>query len=145
MFDPTHPGLRAIFVRHGLDLAYLFGSQAAGSARPESDVDIAVVFPAGVNAEARFEGRIALTEALESLLDKTVDVAVLNDCDNLLAQQAVAHGRLLYEDPVRQPAVPFAARTALRYADTAKFRRLSAEALTRHLSPELKAIRESRP
>lgn len=144
MFDATHPGLRDVFARHGLDLAYLFGSQAAGSARPTSDVDVAIVFPVGVDADARFAGRVALAQALEGLLDKTVDVAVLNDSDNLLAYQAVTHGRLLYEDPVRQPAVAFAARTAMRYADTAKFRRLSAEALTRHLSPELRAIREGR-
>ncbi len=39
--------LKGIFVKHGVVLACLFGSQAEGTARPSSDVDIAVLLPGG--------------------------------------------------------------------------------------------------
>lgn len=39
--------LKGIFVKHGVVLAYLFGSQAEGTGRPSSDVDIAVLLPDG--------------------------------------------------------------------------------------------------
>ncbi len=40
----TQPGLSRVLASHGVEVAYLFGSRAAGTARPDSDHDVAVLF-----------------------------------------------------------------------------------------------------
>jgi predicted nucleotidyltransferase len=117
--------LKAIFVKHGVVLAYLFGSQAEGSARPGSDVDIAVLLPPGTPRETFLDVRLSLTNELVDVFHKDVDVVVLNDAMALLAYEVAQHGVLLYEDEATRPAVDFLVAATIYYADTAHFRRLA--------------------
>ena len=117
--------LKTIFVKHGVVLAYLFGSQAEGRARPASDVDIAVLLPHNMMPLKTFDKQFKLIAELEDALGvREVDVVILNAAPPLLAFEVVKHGKVLYEDPMTRPAVDFAVYALSRYADTIPFRQL---------------------
>ena len=82
----------------------LFGSRAAGSARPDSDVDLLVVLETDLAPSAR-------RSILESALDRSVfsvDVLLLTPAEvararndpHSLVSTAMARGRILYRKPV---------------------------------------------
>ena len=78
----------------GLRLLYLFGSQASGDARPDSDWDIA--FLADVNLDNVSRWHIA--EELAAELGQDVDLVDLKEASTVLKMQIVQNGRLLYGD-----------------------------------------------
>jgi predicted nucleotidyltransferase len=82
---------------------YLFGSQAAGRAHRESDVDVAVLLRWDVypTPQERFEARLRLIADLSAALGRNdVDLVVLNDAPPLLGRHVVTTGRrLLCADP----------------------------------------------
>lgn len=118
--------LRTVFVKHSVVLAYLFGSQAEGTARTTSDVDIAVLLGPTTAYDSFFDTRLALTNELMDVFHRNaLDVVVLNEAPPLLAHQVVKFGKMIYEDPLTQPAVDFYVYTAARYADTAPARQLA--------------------
>lgn len=71
--------------RRGAIFAYLHGSRAAGTGKPDSDIDIA----------AYFEGQPP--EAFELLLPPGVDLLVLNHAPLELAGRVAVNGKLLFE------------------------------------------------
>ena len=77
--------------------AYLFGSQAGGGAHRFSDVDVAVLLPAGMSPEERFDHRLRLGGALERRLAQPLDLVVLNDAPPFLQFQVFSKGELLFE------------------------------------------------
>lgn len=90
--------LREFFARdpHGAAVVYLFGSQARGTARERSDVDVGVLFeedpPHVLDDPAAW-----LDIELESLLRKEVDVVTLNYAPVDLRFRVVRDGKLLLE------------------------------------------------
>ena len=109
----------ALGERHDICLAYVFGSCASGTARPGSDVDVAILFdhlPAPASLDR-------LTEDLGAATERRVDLVVLNVAPPLLAREVIARGRLVkcrHEDE----RVWFVTRTTARYQDTAHLRRV---------------------
>lgn len=96
--------------------AYLFGSYATGRARPESDVDVAVLLSETDDLE-RFERHLWLIgEVEEALGRRPADVVVLNDAPPLLAHQVLMYGRLIFERD-RAARVEFEVRAGKIYAD----------------------------
>lgn len=91
----------------GVAAAYLFGSRAAGTARPESDVDVAVILAANLKPEEAFWERVRLQGALEDALRPyPVDVVDLERVPPLLAHEVLRSGVLLCEpDPDRRVMV----------------------------------------
>ncbi len=84
-------------------LAYLFGSQATGSAGPLSDFDFAVYLVED-DPHRQFEIRCALLEQLSRLLETDrVEVLVLNQAEGPeLKYRVIATGLLLHEvEPFR--------------------------------------------
>jgi len=79
----------------GVVLLYVHGSVATGSARKDSDVDIAVLFdhtPAdSVEATA---GIVAALHGFEK--EREMDVSILNEASPLLNQTVASQGKLLY-------------------------------------------------
>jgi len=76
--------------------AYLFGSTARGTARTDSDVDVAVLFdvtPPPTIDSARF----SLAGELEAAIGRPVDLVVLNDAPVDLRIRVLREGRLLVE------------------------------------------------
>ena len=109
----------ALGERHDVCLAYLFGSCVSGTARPGSDVDVAILFDP-LPTPALLD---RLTEDLGAATERPVDLVVLNVAPPLLAREVVARGRLVMcrdEDE----RVRFETRTTARYQDTAHLRRV---------------------
>jgi len=91
-------GLPEVAARHGVLLVVLFGSTARGRRRPESDLDLAVLFgPAADPADER-EERLAgdLDELLRPACELTL--VALNRAPELLRKEVGETGIVLYED-----------------------------------------------
>jgi predicted nucleotidyltransferase len=132
--DTLQEELKSIFIRHGVLLAYLFGSQAEGRVTPQSDIDLAVLLPRSLSVEQRFRTQLALIgDCLQLFHRNDVDVVILNEANPVLAYEVIRNGKILYEDPETMPAVDFAVYTLSRYADTAPFRELQNQYLFERL------------
>jgi predicted nucleotidyltransferase len=115
----TESRLRAFFAARaeteGLAAAYLFGSVARGTARPESDVDVGVLFtddpPASLDGLA-----LNLEAELEQLLHQPVQIVVLNRAPVDLSKRVLRDGKLLLDrDHTRR--VRFEVRTRQEFWD----------------------------
>ncbi len=95
--------------------AYLFGSLAQGRARPQSDIDVAILL-VPMDSGAAFDRRLRLMEQLRPYADREVSVVVLNIAPPILQNQVLRHGRLLYERD-RLARVEFEVRAGQVYAD----------------------------
>lgn len=95
--------------------AWLFGSQARGTARPDSDLDLGLLFredPPPTLAGLRFDLRDELTEKL----GRQVDLVVLNAAPVDLIHRVLRDGLLLVEND-RQRRVHFEVKARREYFD----------------------------
>jgi predicted nucleotidyltransferase len=126
--------LDATFERHGIVLAYLYGSQARGDAGPLSDVDVAVLFGTGVPGGKRFDRVLRLIGELGSVFHRDdVYVVDLAEASPLLRHRVYYDGQVLYcaDDAER---VRFET-TALRdYVDTEPLRRIKQKYILQHFA-----------
>jgi len=103
--------------QHGLVALYLFGSQASGRARPDSDVDVAVM----VERLPTALQRVQLREDMSERLGRAVDLVFLDDASPILVRQVLRHGRLLVDRQPRRRA-ELVVRTLTDYADLERVR-----------------------
>lgn len=131
--DELRPKLEPVLSARPVRLAYLFGSHAAGRARTDSDLDIAVLLDASLSADQRFNERLNLIGDFQTLFrTDDVDIVILNEAAPLLAFEVLRNGKLLYcPDP--RDRVEFHLRTVREYEDTAPLRRLLAEKLEQRI------------
>lgn len=71
---------------------WVFGSEAAGVAGPESDLDLAVLLPHRAPPEALW----ALAQTLAARLGREVDLVDLAQASTVLQHQVVSQGRRLW-------------------------------------------------
>ena len=110
-------------------LAYLFGSWAKGTARENSDIDIAVLIDGAPGKTCR--GSVQL-ELISELADDRVDLVILNDASPLLQHQVLKHGvKLFSRDRAKQ--VDYVYRAITRYLDTIHLRRVQDGIMHRHI------------
>ena len=115
-------------VEYGLVAAWLFGSQAKGTATARSDVDIAVMVARPLDLETRMD----LSDALSSALGREVDVVDLERSSPILMNQVLRDGVLVLDlDHVRR--LLFECTVPSRYRDLRRFRRRSENALSEAL------------
>jgi predicted nucleotidyltransferase len=122
--EQYQPALNEIFERHGVVLAYLYGSQARGDAGPLSDVDVGVLFVPDVPEDQRFQRVLRLIGELGSLFRQDrVYVVDLAEASPLLSHRVYRDGQLLYclDDADR---VRFETRALRSYVDTEPLRRI---------------------
>jgi predicted nucleotidyltransferase len=108
--------------REGVVAAYLFGSQATGSATPLSDVDVAVWLEPALVSERRWKLLLELQgAAVEAIRHESVDVVSLQDASALLRHRAIRDKQTLVD---RRPSVrvDLEARAILEYLDTEHLR-----------------------
>ena len=88
---------------------YLFGSTARGTARPDSDIDVAVLFDADQPSTLEAP-RFVIEGELERVLGRPIDLVALNDAPVDLRIRILREGRLLLD---RRPAarIAFEVRT----------------------------------
>jgi predicted nucleotidyltransferase len=97
--------------------AYLFGSQAAATRPPPSDVDVAVYIDRAQEPETRYGYRADLGAALGAATGRRdIDVVVLNDAPPLLYHRAIAGGRRIFARDLRA-ATTREGRALSRYCD----------------------------
>jgi predicted nucleotidyltransferase len=115
-----------------LDLVVLFGSAAAGRARPDSDVDVAVLCDGSADHDRLF---MALAPALESA---RVDLVDLRRAGPILAFEVARSGQVLFE---RSPGTfrRFQSLASRRYADTKKLRDAQRRALQVYIALKTRA------
>jgi predicted nucleotidyltransferase len=90
------PALRRVLAAES-DVAYapLFGSSSKGTARQDSDVDVAVELTAGAARDVRTLGGLAAR--LESAAGRPVDLVLLDEAPSPLAYRVFRDGLLLVE------------------------------------------------
>ena len=71
---------------------YRFGSQAKGTARPDSDVDLAVLARYPIPALRRFE----LAQELATQLHRDVDLVDLRSASTVMRMQVISTGECLF-------------------------------------------------
>jgi uncharacterized protein YutE (UPF0331/DUF86 family)/predicted nucleotidyltransferase len=121
--EPYQQALDEILERHGVVLAYLYGSQAQGNVSPLSDVDMAVQFTPDLHRRERFSQVAQLTSDLCQLLRRDdVYVVDLDAIPPLLCHRIYLDHRLLYcpDDAAR---VVFETRALRQYVETRPLRR----------------------
>lgn len=74
---------------------YAFGSRVGGAARSDSDLDIAVLLPAG--SRLAVGERLAVVDKLEEIAGCDIDLVVLNDARLPVRFEAIRHGLVLWE------------------------------------------------
>jgi len=109
--------------------ALIFGSRAGRSARPDSDLDVAVFLDRALGPEERFRVRLKLAAELEDLAPP--DVVILNDAPPLLAHRALEGRRLFIRDP--RAWVRFFVRSMRDAEDERYWARLAGEARRRRI------------
>ena len=95
---------------------YLFGSTARDQAHALSDVDVAVLFVAGLSPADVLARTLQIGVILDEALRRPVDVIALNRAPPALCFQVLKHGRLLMEQDRTQRCV-FVMRALGRYYD----------------------------
>jgi predicted nucleotidyltransferase len=73
---------------------YLFGSQSTGKAKPDSDLDLAILLFPGQEKDFPL---LELAVSLEKDLKRSADLVILNRAGELLKYQVRRYGRLLYD------------------------------------------------
>ncbi len=86
---------------------YLFGSRAKGTARENSDFDIAVILD-----KDDFESRMKV----EELQREGIDIVILNKANPLFILSAIKEGKLLFER--NKKAVEMKYKLARKFADS---------------------------
>lgn len=81
-------------LKHALSpsLVYLFGSQAYGNPRHDSDLDIAYLSEMRISPYDRF----LLAQKLANIVDKEVDLVDLGEASTVFQMQVVSRGKVLY-------------------------------------------------
>lgn len=113
-----------------LRLAVLFGSFSRGVARPDSDVDVAIL-PADPDLPLAEE--LALQVALERACGRSVDLVRIDRASTLLRFRAAREGLLLAADPPAEH-VRFLRTAAAEYSDFAPALAVAAERFRQRLA-----------
>ena len=111
--------LHAVLARYPeLAAAYLFGSTARGTAGPESDVDVGLVFKErGVGSRENFRLIADLASRLEAgTAPRPVDVVALEDQGAIFCHRVLLEGRRIFEGD-RKRRIDFESDTIVRALD----------------------------
>lgn len=82
-----------------VSFAYLFGSQATGQARPDSDIDLALFPEPNIPPEDIWNA----AQSLASQLNCDIDLINLREANTVLRFQIVSEGKLLFDKHNQAP------------------------------------------
>lgn len=119
--------LRELDTRWGVEAAWLFGSQVRVP-RPESDIDLAVLFRTLPDPVALLDARADL----EQIAGAPVDIVDLYRASPIIAFQALKTGRLVADHDYRR-RIDFTTHLPSRYEDLMIMRRGIERAMMRRL------------
>ncbi len=108
---------KLLFEREEIVFVYLYGSMARGTANKLSDIDIAVYIDKNKKPESgSFGYRSELITELQSLLNREVDLVILNDVSISLAFNILKDGKLLLSKSKRK-RIEFHRAIMVKYLD----------------------------
>lgn len=126
--------LHAVFQRHNVALAYVFGSVARGTEGPLSDIDIGVLFNANVPKELQSEQEFSLANTIgQTLKRERIDIVNLEKVRSpVLKHRAVFFGHPIFaaDDRLR---VRFEKQVLEAYEDTKHLRHIAHATMRRHV------------
>ncbi len=108
--------------------AWLFGSAASGSLRPDSDLDIAVNLDQALSAEAKR----AAVDALQRQFGRDVDLLDFTRLHTVMQHQVLATGRLVFDSTPARTA-DYAGFVASEYQNIQAWRQPLVQQLARRL------------
>lgn len=111
--------IRSLQSHPEIEAAILFGSEASQSADRESDIDIALLYDFG--KEPKGLDLLQFKEDLSVLMERKVDIVILNTASPIIAMQAVKNGIPLYIHDARAYS-DFEIRLITDYADLKRLR-----------------------
>lgn len=117
--------LRDFFAMQDIKLAFLIGSYAKGTARPDSDVDVAVLFGRSFDVKQV----LYLKEQLTELVGVDVDLIVLDSVGPVMKMQVLKTGILLHAE--KGAYEQFFVSTVNEYDDLKYYRREIEEGILR--------------
>jgi predicted nucleotidyltransferase len=135
--------LEALEPMPALSAVAVFGSRARGTARPDSDLDVAIL-PESRDSSVRRRLQARVATALAHLAPQgRVDVVILDEATDVLRQRILSQGRLLL---CRDPAAwsELRVRTMREYGDREWVRQLYQETQHRRLTGGLPSGRSPR-
>lgn len=96
---------KSLFINNGITNVIIFGSLAAGDFTAESDVDIAIIAKTLIT----FNDELKLTQKLEELLDREIDLININDenINNLIKISALNSKLIILKDNLLDEAMVF--------------------------------------
>jgi uncharacterized protein len=110
---PNFDAIPDVFKKYSsVQAVYLFGSYANGTARPKSDLDLAIV---PRDSSAREQLLEIMADLVHYVYDR-VDLVFLDSKDVVLRFEAVRHNRLVYKTPDFDPGA-YTSRIAREYWD----------------------------
>jgi uncharacterized protein len=112
--------------RQEILLAFLYGSFVSKRMRPSSDVDIGILF----NSVPEMDAINEVTEELSSILQREIDLAVLNHASPVLKMQILKKGILLYARD-KKHLYRFFVDTVNQYDDLKQIRKTCEENILR--------------
>jgi predicted nucleotidyltransferase len=113
---------QAMSSREEVLAAYVFGSVASGRARPDSDLDLAVLVDIDQVSMDLFRYRLRLMADLRDVLERAdVEIVILNQATPVLAQNVLSKGKLIFERS-RSARIHFQIRTLNEFLDTQPIR-----------------------
>ena len=124
---------RAVVVLDGVGTVALFGSHARNRARPNSDLDVAIL-PVTADPTRRRRLVAHAAAALSSLIPNgRVDIVLVDEAPELLRQRIFEHGRVVLQ---RNSADwrAWRVRTMREHGDREPYRRMLREAQARRLA-----------
>jgi len=105
---------------HGLVSIHLFGSQAKGTTRKWSDVDIALLYQ--YNSVPDRMHQIQMQENLSEKLESEVDLVYLNEASPIIGREILKHGKELKINHQKEYD-QYVIRLLTEYADLKRMRK----------------------
>jgi predicted nucleotidyltransferase len=101
----NNPKFRDLFINKGITNVIIFGSLANGDFTQESDVDIAIISKDPIT----FNDELILTQKLEELLDRNIDLIDINDenINNLIKISALNSKFIVLKDHLLDETILF--------------------------------------
>lgn len=87
--------LTSVLKKYPITVAYIFGSVATDKAGHLSDIDIAILIDNKISKSERFDIRLRMSSKLSSLLNKKVDLVVLNDLPVQISYEIIKNGKVV--------------------------------------------------
>lgn len=110
--DDLQKAVEILDLKFGIDTLWLFGSEAQGTARSDSDVDLAALFKRRPTPIELFEAQAELA----AVFQRDVDLVDLDQVSPILGRQVLRNGRLVIDrNPKRR--YTFFSRTISMYED----------------------------